>query len=224
MKKAEHFWKGLSNPKSQISPVPPLPYGERFLKFITGITRSPEEAAREKESQAHDAEGIAHQTLRSSSSDPQTDKVMRKAEKQAEKSERAGAKESRSPDRTLGTVRSPSAERSGGIAGQTLPVVEEAGEAGSTSGRSRTDSFRKEEGEEETCNTARNSATSGMRASTEAAETDFSKTSSHLDKAPRKPLMGSPPVSPMTSAVLKRGPDVEDLEFRVARVSESTTR
>ena len=60
-----------------------------------------------------------------------TDKVMEKAEKQAIKSEKEGASEDLSRDRTIGIVRSPSAERSGGIAGATLPVVEEAGEAGS---------------------------------------------------------------------------------------------
>lgn len=61
---------------------------------------------------------------------------MEKALKQAEKSERKGANEQAMPDRTLGVVRSPSAERSHGQAGSTLPVVEEAGEAGSTGGRS----------------------------------------------------------------------------------------
>lgn len=64
------------------------------------------------------------------------DKTMEKAQKQAEKSERKGANEQVMSDRTLGTMRSPSAERSHGQAGSTLPVVEEAGEAGSTGGRS----------------------------------------------------------------------------------------
>jgi hypothetical protein len=64
------------------------------------------------------------------------EKTMEKAQKQADKSERKGASEQAMPDRTLGTVRSPSAERSHGQAGSTLPVVEEAGEAGSTGGRS----------------------------------------------------------------------------------------
>lgn len=61
---------------------------------------------------------------------------MEKAQKQAEKSERKGANEQAMPDRTLGTMRSSSAERSHGQTGSTLPVVEEAGEAGSTGGRS----------------------------------------------------------------------------------------
>ncbi len=65
------------------------------------------------------------------------DATMDKAHKQSEKSERRGANEQAMPDRTLGTMRSSSADRTHGQAGSTLPVVEEAGEAGSTGGRSR---------------------------------------------------------------------------------------
>jgi hypothetical protein len=64
------------------------------------------------------------------------DKTMEKAQKQAEKSERRGANEHALPDRTLGTMRSSSADRSHGQLGSTLPIVEEAGEASSTGGRS----------------------------------------------------------------------------------------
>ena len=60
-----------------------------------------------------------------------TDKVIDKAEKQAHKTEKEGATEEPQRDRTLTSVRSPSAERSGGTAGATLPVVQEDGEAGS---------------------------------------------------------------------------------------------
>jgi len=46
-------------------------------------------------------------------------------------------KEAERPDqRIIGTVRSPSAERTGGLQGQILPVVEELGEANSVGGRS----------------------------------------------------------------------------------------
>ena len=72
---------------------------------------------------------------------------MDRAERQARKSERHGANEDETPDRMIASIRSPSAERSGGAAGATLPVVEEAGEAGSTSGRSggsRAESLRQE--------------------------------------------------------------------------------
>lgn len=60
-----------------------------------------------------------------------TDKVIDKAEKQALKTEREGAIEEPQRDKTLTSVRSSSAERTGGVAGATLPVVEETGEAGS---------------------------------------------------------------------------------------------
>jgi hypothetical protein len=66
------------------------------------------------------------------------DKTMEKAQKQADKSERKGANEQAIPERTLGTTRGSSAERTHGQAGSTLPVVEEAGEAASTGGRSGT--------------------------------------------------------------------------------------
>jgi hypothetical protein len=64
------------------------------------------------------------------------EKPMDDAQTQAEMSERKGATESAIPDRTLGTMRSSSPERPHGQTGSTLPVVEEAGEAGSTGGRS----------------------------------------------------------------------------------------
>lgn len=58
-------------------------------------------------------------------------KVVEQAEKQARKTEKQGATEDRHRDRTLGSMRSPSADRSGGVAGATLPVVEEDKEASS---------------------------------------------------------------------------------------------
>ena len=61
---------------------------------------------------------------------------MDKALKQAEKIELRSSSDQPLPERTLATKRSPSAERTHGSAGTTLPVVEEAGEAGSTGGRS----------------------------------------------------------------------------------------
>lgn len=39
--------EGLKHDKRLISPVSPDPYGERFVEFIEGITKSPEEARRE---------------------------------------------------------------------------------------------------------------------------------------------------------------------------------
>ncbi|KAF2100067.1 SAICAR synthase-like protein, partial [Rhizodiscina lignyota] len=48
IKRAEHFWKGLSSPESQISAVPPERYGDRFVRFINGITKTREAAELEK--------------------------------------------------------------------------------------------------------------------------------------------------------------------------------
>lgn len=39
-KKAENFWKGLSDDRAKISPVKPLDYAERFVKFIKKQTWS----------------------------------------------------------------------------------------------------------------------------------------------------------------------------------------
>ena len=62
IKKIEHFWKGLSQDRTQISALPPEQYGDRFLNFMSGITMSPEEAAREAEAkQAAEAEAAAEQ-------------------------------------------------------------------------------------------------------------------------------------------------------------------
>jgi 1-phosphatidylinositol-4-phosphate 5-kinase len=129
-------------------------YGDRFKAFIRGITMSKEEAERVAlgqevpslridvvpptetgmEGQKATDEGVA------SSSQAQqrksAEKVITKAERQAEKSEKRSGNEEKTPERTLASVRSPSAERTNGIAGQTLPVVEEAGENSSTGGRS----------------------------------------------------------------------------------------
>ena len=64
------------------------------------------------------------------------ERTMDKAERQARKSGQGGASEANVPDKFLSTVRSPSAERTNGLAGAILPVVEEVGESGSTGGRS----------------------------------------------------------------------------------------
>ena len=45
IKKIEHFWKGLSSDRTQISALPPQEYGERFYSFVEGVTMSQEEAA-----------------------------------------------------------------------------------------------------------------------------------------------------------------------------------
>jgi 1-phosphatidylinositol-4-phosphate 5-kinase len=132
----EHFIKGIANQESQISAIPPERYGDRFVKFISGITKTREAAEREKQEQ-----------IPSILSDPQlagvnvthkdrlsTEQVMEQAEYQAERSRRHGASEDHVPERKLHMIRSPSAER--GELGTILPVVEEAVESSSTGARS----------------------------------------------------------------------------------------
>lgn len=132
----EHFVKGLMNTESQISAIPPERYGDRFVKFISGVTKTREAAEREKAEEAANPTGDptqsgvnTHHPERRS-----TEWVMDKAEHQAERSRQRGASEDNIPNRELRSVRSPSAER--GELGTTLPVVEEAFESSSTGGRS----------------------------------------------------------------------------------------
>ncbi|KAH8819741.1 phosphatidylinositol-4-phosphate 5-kinase its3 [Xylogone sp. PMI_703] len=139
IKKLEHLWKGLSHDKKLISPIAPEAYGERFLRFIEGITMSPEEAARQKENAAANASQVDPQAPGNTSQDrsrgipTQGSDVAQMNANEAWKTEKEN---SRNEPRTLKTARSPSAERSGGLQGQILPVVDEAGEASSTGGRS----------------------------------------------------------------------------------------
>lgn len=90
--------------------------------------KSPEEAAREKATRGNSAEGLADQSGNT---------VL---ERTREEAERHGANESERLNRGLSTVRSPSAERTGGTSGAILPVVEEAGEGSSARTRSHRDS------------------------------------------------------------------------------------
>ncbi|KAI9882883.1 MAG: hypothetical protein M1823_005369 [Watsoniomyces obsoletus] len=148
-KKLEHFFKGLSQPKSQISPIAPESYGDRFVRFIKGITKSREEARREKYYSSVDAAGLNTSSVLTMTSDQaRTERVMEKAERSAHHTEKDGPVENEGFDRTLiapsGVGDRPSGETTGsgaggagGGAGHTLPIVEEAGEGGSTSGRSR---------------------------------------------------------------------------------------
>src|SRR5690606_40138893 len=47
IKQIEHFWKGLTNDRTQISALPPEQYGDRFYNFVEGVTMSAEEVHRE---------------------------------------------------------------------------------------------------------------------------------------------------------------------------------
>lgn len=124
-----------------------MPYGDRFIKFITGVTMTREETEREVAEQASakptgviptdgaPTRSDTHQTQRSITDNP----VIQKAETEAIKTEKRGSIENSVPNRTLMTVRSPSAERTNDRAGVTLPIVDEVGESSSTGGRSAQD-------------------------------------------------------------------------------------
>ncbi|KAK2792424.1 Phosphatidylinositol-4-phosphate 5-kinase [Onygenales sp. PD_12] len=150
VKKAEHFWKGLSHDRNQISPIPPEAYGERFIKFITGITKSKEEAERDRliaeqasPTASMDAVRLSHAHPRSS-----IDQVMERAERDAAKSGRNLSSDPEPNQHILSTVRAPSTDLQGSGAASTLPVVEEVGEAASTgskSGKSGNGDFNRKE-------------------------------------------------------------------------------
>ncbi|KFX91592.1 hypothetical protein V497_06662 [Pseudogymnoascus sp. VKM F-4516 (FW-969)] len=63
VKRLENFWKGLSHDKQQISPIPPVPYGDRFIKFIMDITKSREEVREEAAEREEAREEARQETL-----------------------------------------------------------------------------------------------------------------------------------------------------------------
>lgn len=154
IKKLEHLFKGMTADKKLISPIAPTPYGDRFIEFIEGITKSPEEAARDERNAPRAS--IPHTNpipISSRNTDSQefsgrpemqhahrtgnNNATIQRNEHEALRLERRGDDEGHRPEpRKLTALRSPSAERTNGLQGQTLPVVEEMGEASSTGGRS----------------------------------------------------------------------------------------
>ena len=142
--------EGLSNDKKLISPIRPEPYGDRFIHFIESVTKSREEASREAEAapprtnsntlSTYDGSNLDTSRRRSGSHSMHltntNNTTLQRNEREALKSERRGEGEDAAEPRVLTTARSPSADRSGGMQGQILPVVEELGEASSTGGRS----------------------------------------------------------------------------------------
>ena len=50
VKKLEHLWKGMGGHEPEISPIPPLRYGERFVKFISRVTRAPDLSEKPRDS------------------------------------------------------------------------------------------------------------------------------------------------------------------------------
>ena len=165
-----------------------------------------EEAGRRKASEADRAlstlDGTATGTSldairRSSHSDrlarSPVDSAMEKAQKQAERSERRGANEQAMPERTLGVVRSPSAERSHGQAGSTLPVVEEAGEASSTGGRSGNSVSGPVVDEEEKGRPRDNEPQGGIRRVVSGGEPPITEKADCLLNAPVLPPLSTSP-------------------------------
>ncbi|KAK8082707.1 Phosphatidylinositol 4-phosphate 5-kinase its3 [Apiospora saccharicola] len=164
IKKIEHFWKGLSSDRTQISALPPEEYGERFIKFMEGVTMSSEEAERDAldreraimiaEAEAEEAAmgaGLEPQTsppapsylppappgLRSPRS-PEPNPTLEKASRKAFKKEKDVSKEQDVPERKITTANNMGSNAIGkGNSHTVLPVVEETAEAGSVSGRSR---------------------------------------------------------------------------------------
>ncbi|KAF3908056.1 hypothetical protein ABW21_db0203762 [Orbilia brochopaga] len=118
VKRAEHFWKGLSQDKTEISAVPPQAYGDRFFRYVSKIIRPASASDR----------GIPPA---GASAGP---RPSDSAEKQQQPTTEPGVS-----DRVLSTtMRSPSSERPGQM---ILPVVEEVGEGSSGARtRSRSDS------------------------------------------------------------------------------------
>src|ERR1700754_1953075 len=102
----------MSNNKTQISPIPPEGYGDRFVKFITGITKPKDDgidpSGGEEEGTTAVPEQLSSRIARSS-----TDQIMDRAERQARKTERQGASEEDTHSRVLASARSPSTDRGG---------------------------------------------------------------------------------------------------------------
>ena len=186
VKRIEHFIKGLSNTESQISAIPPVRYGERFIHFISSVTKSRELAEREVADRQAEAEktqvpqsrqntdmsiasqGVSAADLATGESekvptpsldrtermidngfrsaaiaphgDPEkSERVLDKAERQAEHERRHGDMDVGVSDRQITAKWTPSIEGHGngtpiGTVGNAsdfaLPVVEEVGENG----------------------------------------------------------------------------------------------
>jgi 1-phosphatidylinositol-4-phosphate 5-kinase len=149
IKKIEHFWKGLSHDRTQISARPPEEYGDRFVKFMSGITMTPEEAIRDQEDRVAAAATTwsaekqavppvptylppAPPDMRSPTS-PEHNPTVEKALRKATKNEKDVAKEDQIPERKITTSVVPSNGRTNSHT--ILPVVEESAEAASLRSR-----------------------------------------------------------------------------------------
>lgn len=155
IKKIEHFWKGLSSDRTQISALPPDQYGDRFYNFVEGITLSAEAAEleahrREEEAiqaqQAQQVERSSSRTSRRRSThippmpdhqppapppgprSPEARETVDLASREAWKTDKDGSAEKQVPDRTLRTNTTSMDARDSMQHEPVLPIVEEAGE------------------------------------------------------------------------------------------------
>ncbi|KAK6865357.1 Phosphatidylinositol-4-phosphate 5-Kinase [Apiospora arundinis] len=168
IKKIEHFWKGLSSDRTQISALPPEEYGERFIEFMKGVTMSSEEAERDAldreraiqlAEEANAEEPIGQNLPHSHSApaaptylppappgmrsprSPEPNPILEKASRKALKREKDVAKEHEVPERKISTANTNGVNPQGkGNSHTVLPVVEETAEQASVSGRSREES------------------------------------------------------------------------------------
>jgi 1-phosphatidylinositol-4-phosphate 5-kinase len=128
--------------ESQISPIPPERYGDRFIKFISGMTMSRERAEHVRLSRTLEAAtglilppGIQPpiddpvlggiNMRQDNNNPPGTHRVIEKAERSAERSTRRGADEKDVPERMLGALGRDEPD------GAVLPVIGEAAESSS---------------------------------------------------------------------------------------------
>lgn len=136
--------------ESQISPIPPERYGDRFIKFISGMTMSRERAEQDRLSKTIEAATglvlppgvqppindphLGGCNIHEDRTDPPgTERVIEKAERSAEKTVLDGANEKNIPDRSLGAVGRQDSE------GAVLPVIGEAAENSSQVSRTPPD-------------------------------------------------------------------------------------
>ena len=137
--------------ESQISPIPPERYGDRFFKFICGITMSRERAENERNQQLsqtlREATGVQSPSeiggtindsrlggvnMQPDASNPEgTDKVMEQAMREVDRGMRHGASEVGVPDRSITAYR----DLEHAVDGSTLPVIGEAAENASNTSR-----------------------------------------------------------------------------------------
>lgn len=161
IKKIEHFWKGLSSDRTQISALPPDQYGDRFYNFVEGITMSSEEAQREeirREEEAMEARQSGETRAGKNKhsippmpthlppappGSPERQEPRDTIDMATEAARNKPSSETRPPERTIKTVSVPSENRNSAQHDPILPVVEELGEGyrDGTNSRDRDDSM-----------------------------------------------------------------------------------